>query len=93
LSYQWRLTRLLWLILAAVLGLVLALAIAGGSQLGGFAGHSVLAGGATRGGPSPPPHPNVQRTGAERAATIQRARLPHLELVHTPGRLVVSAVT
>jgi hypothetical protein len=50
---------LLWLILAAVLGLVLTLAIAGGNELGGFAGHGVLAGGATSGGPSPPPHPNV----------------------------------
>jgi len=58
-SYQWRLSRLLWLILATVLGLVLALAVAGGNQLGGFAGHGVLAGGATSGGPSPPPHPNV----------------------------------
>jgi hypothetical protein len=54
-----RLTRLLWLILAAVLGLALALAIAGGNQLGGFAGHGVLATGSTVGGPSPPPHPNV----------------------------------
>jgi hypothetical protein len=59
LSYQWSLARLPWRILAAVLGLVLALSITGGSQLGGFAGHGVLAGGATSGGPSPPPHPNV----------------------------------
>jgi hypothetical protein len=58
-SYRWGLTRLIWLILVTVLGLVFALAVAGSGQLGGFAGHGALATGATGGSPSPPPHPNV----------------------------------
>jgi hypothetical protein len=58
-THQWMGTRLLGLILAAVFGLVLALAVVSGSHLGGLAGHSVMATGATAGGPGPPPHPNV----------------------------------
>jgi hypothetical protein len=52
------LARLVWWVLA-VAGLVLALAVAGGGQLGGITGHGVLAQGSTVGTPSPPPHPNV----------------------------------
>ena len=53
------LTRLLGLILAAVLGLVLALTVVSASHSGGPAGPGVLATGSPVGGPSPPPHPNV----------------------------------
>jgi hypothetical protein len=44
-SYQGRLTGLLWLIVATVLGLVLTLAVGGGNQLGGLAAYGVLAAG------------------------------------------------
>jgi hypothetical protein len=53
------LARLLGLFLAAVFGLILALAVVAGGSPVGFASHGVLATGTTAGGPSPPPHPNV----------------------------------
>jgi hypothetical protein len=57
---QLRLPRLLGLILAAVFGLVLALAVVSGSHIpGGSAGPGVMATGSPAGGPAPPPHPNV----------------------------------
>jgi hypothetical protein len=67
-TYQPALTRLLGLILAAVLGLVLALAVVSASRSGGSAGPGVLATGSTVGGSSPPPHPNVELTGSRRTS-------------------------
>ena len=58
-TYRPMLTRLFGLILAAVFGLLLALAVVSGSHLGGSAGPGALATGSPAGGPAPPPHPNV----------------------------------
>jgi hypothetical protein len=58
-TYQLVLIRWLGPILAVAFGLALALAVVSGSHPGGFAGHGVLATGATAGGPGQPPHPNI----------------------------------